>query len=237
MNLYLSSYMIGDHLDRLLAMAGGAGARMAVITNALDAIPLTDQLAYARHEFDPDEYFADLGFDPSLVDLRGYAGREQVLHSMLLRHRVIWVLGGNAFVLRRAMRESGFDRIIRSLVAANVVYAGWSAGACVAGDSLTAVGLMDDPAASAPGYLTSDAIDNGLALLPFTIIPHFQSAHVESGLAGQAVAWATQRNLPFRALRDGEVLVVEDGGPPTILPSADSCSGRYSDDHPGCSSA
>ncbi len=35
MNLYLSSFWLGDHADLLLDMAGGPGARMAIITNAI----------------------------------------------------------------------------------------------------------------------------------------------------------------------------------------------------------
>lgn len=73
--LYLSSYLLGDHGDRLLSMAGGQGARMAVIINALDAIPLDAQLNHARTKFDPLTYFLQNGFDPSLLDLRRYFGR------------------------------------------------------------------------------------------------------------------------------------------------------------------
>ena len=218
MNLYLSSYMIGDHADRLLAIAGGPGARMAIITNALDAFPLADQLAFARSQFDPDEYFSSFGFDPSLVDLRPYAGRQEALRKALLRFKVVWVLGGNTFILRRAMRESGFDLLVPELLANGVVYAGWSAGACVAGDSLRAVEIMDEPTATAPGYLTSETIYDGLNLVPFTILPHYESDHAEAPLAAKAAAWATEQNIPYRVLRDGEVLLVEKGGAPTLLP-------------------
>lgn len=154
--------MIGDHAGRLLDMAGGQGARMAIITNALDGIAPEAQLAFARNRFDPDEYFAAYGFDPSLVDLRRYAGRPKALHALLQRHQVIWALGGNTFLLRRAMRESGFDQIIRDLLAGGIVYGGWSAGACVAGDSLKAVGIMDEPHAQALGHLTSEVIWEGV---------------------------------------------------------------------------
>lgn len=220
MNLYLSSYMIGDHADRLLSMAGGPGARMAVITNALDAFTFDDQLTYARTQFDADEYFAAHGFDPSLVDLRRYAGRREALRRVLLRHRVIWVLGGNTFLLRRAMRESGFDEVIREVLDDGVIYAGWSAGACVAGDSLQAVGIMDEPGITAPGYLTSDVIWKGLGLVPFTILPHYESDHFEAPLAAKAATWAAEQQIDFRTLRDGEVMLVANGGAPTLLPRA-----------------
>src|ERR1700689_936625 len=71
MKLYLSSYLLGDHADRLIAMAG-RGARMAVITNALDAIDIEGRLKCTRTPFDPVAYFAGSGFDASLVDLRYY---------------------------------------------------------------------------------------------------------------------------------------------------------------------
>lgn len=193
---------------------------MAIITNALDGIELDDQLAFARGQFDPDEYFASYGFDPSLIDLRRYVGRQGALRGMLLRHKVIWALGGNAFLLRRAMQESGFDVIVRELLAAGIVYAGWSAGACVAGDSLRAVGIMDEPEAIAPGYFTDDVIWDGLGLVPFTILPHYESDHVEAPLAAKAATWAAEQNVTFHSLRDGEVLLVENGSEPTLLARA-----------------
>ncbi len=68
MNLYLSSYLIGDHPERLLGMAGKRGARMAIITNALDAFPFEAQLEFTRNRFDPDVYFAQHGFEPNIAD-------------------------------------------------------------------------------------------------------------------------------------------------------------------------
>lgn len=218
MTIYLSSYLLGDHADRLLGLAGGPGARMAIITNALDYIPFDDQLAFARSEQDIDEYFAGYGFDPSIVDLRRYFGRRDALKSMLLRHKVIWAVGGNAFLLMRAMRESGFDEIVGDLLQQGVIYAGWSAGACVAGDDLRAVGQMDEPNVSARGYTTADPIWRGLGLVPFSILPHFQSDHLEARSASAAAAWATERHIAHRTLRDGDVLLALDGSEPVLLP-------------------
>ncbi|HEU0099267.1 MAG TPA: Type 1 glutamine amidotransferase-like domain-containing protein [Allosphingosinicella sp.] len=217
MKLYLSSLMVGDHVDRLIALAGGRGARMAVITNALDYIPLQAQLEHARAHFDPMIYFADNGFDPSLLDLRFYFGRPAALRAVLLRHKVIWALGGNAFLLRRALRESGFDNIIGDLLGEGIIYAGWSAGACVAGDSLRAIGLMDDPSVSAPGYDSAEPIWDGLGLVPFTIIPHYRSEHPEAPAAGKAAEFALSNGIDFRTLSDGDVLLLAENGVPTLL--------------------
>lgn len=219
MRLYLSSYMLGDHHDRLFEMVGGTGARMAVVTNALDAIPLEAQLDYARTTFDPIAYFSDNGFDPSFVDLRRYFGRPDDLHKLLCRYRIIWALGGNTFLLRRAMRDSGFDVMLDGLLDRGIVYAGWSAGACVAGDRLEAVAIMDEPDAAAPGYVTTDRLDAGMGLVPFTIIPHYDSPHPEAELAGKSVAWAKERGIDHVALRDGDA-VIRQGDQIEILSGA-----------------
>lgn len=211
MKLYLSSMMIGNNPERLLAMSGGTGARMAVITNALDYITFEDRLAYAQTKFDPMIYFGDAGFDPSIIDLRNYFGRSSDLQRVLARYQVVWAVGGNAFLLRRAMRESGFDIIIHDLLDAGLVYSGWSAGACVAGSSMRPIALMDQPEKLATGYPETPPIWEGMGLVPYTIIPHYQSAHPESDAAELATEWAKANGFAHVTLRDGEV-IISDGG-------------------------
>jgi len=47
---------------------------------------------------------------------------------------LIWINGGNAFPLRRAMRQSGFDEVAWALLASDeIVYVGFSAATCCAG--------------------------------------------------------------------------------------------------------
>jgi dipeptidase E len=205
--LYLSSYFIGDHPDALVDMVG-ANRRMAIITNALDAIPLEDQIAFAQQRFDAVEYFAEYGFDPSLIDLRHYFGREAALRSLLTRYGVVWAVGGNCFLLRKAMRLSGFDAAIQDLLAADrLVYSGWSAGACVAGTSLQGIDLMDDPEQRAPAYPDRDLVWEGLQLVPYVVVPHYESDHPEAPLASKAASWLETSKIEYMTLCDGEVIV------------------------------
>ena len=201
---------LGDHVARLKVMAG-PNARMAVITNALDYIPTIDRILYAQTQFDAVHYFNDNGFDASLIDLRYYFGRSAALRELLLRYRVIWALGGNAFLLRRAMNESGFDSFIAELLDNDgLIYGGWSAGACVAGSSLRGIDLMDKPDAEADGYTPGKIIWEGLHFVPFTIVPHYRSGHVESASAEQAVKFLEMHGLPFKAISDGDVIVKDN---------------------------
>ena len=220
MRLYLSSFRLGDHGERLHAMAGRTGTRVALIPNALDG-RAGSKAAHQQGAFDPVLYFGQHGFDATIVDLRCYFGPRAGLLETLSRYPIIWAMGGNAFLLRRAMRESGFDDIIHRLMADGVIYAGWSAGACVAGASLRAIGLIDEPSVTAPGYGVSEPIWDGLDLVPLTIIPHYQSDHPEAQAASRAVEWAMQHGVAHLPLRDGEVLLM-DGGKTEVLGRTDN---------------
>ncbi|WP_332770118.1 Type 1 glutamine amidotransferase-like domain-containing protein [Phenylobacterium sp.] len=205
MRLYLASYRT-DTVQPLLDLAG-PGARAAVVSNALDLIPDTDRRAYAARVHDPVADLRDAGMAAEPLDLRGYFGKPAELDRALAGVGLVWAVGGNAFLLRRAMAQSGLDQILtRRLAEDSLVYGGWSAGACVAGATLRGLHLMDDPDPVAPGYDPAP-IWEGLGLVDFAIVPHFASAHAESEAATRAAAWMTGEGIAHRTLRDGEAVM------------------------------
>lgn len=206
MRLYLSSYRIGDSAGSLLALLGN-GRRAAIIENALDHIsePLRD--AYRSDIYDPAAELAGLGIDGTPLDLRAYFGRPAALAAELGRYDLVWVTGGNAFILRRAMKQSGFDELIVDMLDRDaIVYGGYSAGAVVAAPCLEGIHLMDDPDEVPPGYDPGLEWD-GLGLIDHAIVPHYRSPHAESAAAERAVRHLMSRGLRYRALRDGEAIV------------------------------
>ena len=206
MRLYLSSFRMGNDFERLVE-ALPARAPVAVVSNAVDFIAPEARLAYARNVFDPIEHFRRHGLDARDLDLRGYFGRPAALKSVLADARLVWANGGNAFLLRRAMRQSGLDELLRERVpAGDLIYGGWSAGAVVVGPSLRGLHLMDDPDVTIDGY-EIDPVWEGLGLVDFVLVPHFESAHPERDAAARAVAWLAGQGVPYRALRDGEVFI------------------------------
>lgn len=206
MRLYLASYRSGDSFPELVRMAG-PGARVGVISNAVDFIPATEREAYARKVFDPIADLRDRGLDAYDLDLRAYFRRPEALLAELERTRLVWAVGGNAFLLRRAMRQSGFDAIAPGLVwAERLVYGGWSAGACVAAPSLRGLEHMDDPAVLAEGY-DPEPVWEGLGLIDAAIVPHYRSDHPEAEAAERAATWMAANGVPHRTLRDGDVLI------------------------------
>lgn len=204
MRLYLSSYQMGDRFDELVEFVG-PGARVAIVSNALDYIAPEVRRQYRG--FNATDCFRDRGLDAFDVDLRDFFSAPQTLHDRLSDARLVWAVGGNAFLLRRAMRQSGLDDLlVRRLADGDLIYGGWSAGACVAGNSLRGIDLMDNPPLAPAGYEPA-IIWEGLGLVDFVIVPHVNSDHPESPSAASAVAWLEANGLPFHTLRDGEVII------------------------------
>jgi dipeptidase E len=203
MRLYLSSFDLGDRPEELVALTASA-RRAAIIVNALDSRP--DRRAVWLKE-QTDKLVA-LGFSVFELDLRGYFGASDELKRVLSRTDLVWINGGNVFVLRRAMKQSGFDTLIKSaLTRDEIVYAGFSAAAVIAFDSLKGLELTDDPEDVPHGY-DADIVWEGLGFVPFALAVHFKSDHPESESVEREIAFYEATGTPYRTLRDGEALII-----------------------------
>jgi dipeptidase E len=208
MRLYLSSERLGERAGALLAMV--QGQRVAIIANGYDSSSAMAREIYRAEIYDPMAEFRALGFVPDEIDLRAHFGDIESLRQRLVPYDLVWVMGGNSFVLRRAMKQSGFDTIIRErLEADSIAYGGYAAGAVVAGPTLRGLELMDDPFELPEGY-DEPLVWTGLGLTPFAIVPHYRSAHPEAAAAEKVVSYMRARRTRYRALSDGEVIVQTD---------------------------
>ncbi len=206
MRLYLSSYRVGDRAGSLLALLGG-GKRAALIENALDLYSEEAREMHRCEIYDPAAELASLGISSTRLDLRKYFGRSEALATELSNYDLVWVVGGNAFVLRRAMKASGFDDLIIGMLDTDqIVYGGFSAGAVVAAPGFRGLQLMDDANDVPPGY-DPETVWDGLGLIDHAIVPHYRSPHPETAAAERATRHLAGQGLRYRALRDGEVIV------------------------------
>jgi dipeptidase E len=204
--LYLSSFRIGDHPDRLVELARGQ-LTAAVIANACDGMPAVDRSASVSLEL---RALGDLGFDAHEVDLRELAGRGEGLRAELAAVGVVWVRGGNVFTLRQAIWHAEGDAVLRELVAADTVaYAGYSAGACVLAPSLAGLERCDDAGEVSRLYGEQARFD-GLGLLDRAFVPHLATpTHPESGILEQVASDYRRNGVPYLGLRDGQVYLVD----------------------------
>jgi dipeptidase E len=204
MRLYLSSFRLGNQPRRLVDLVKGT-KRAAVIVNACDLFSEHERRARFEHEL---VALQSLGLSVAELDLRKYFANQRELGALVATYGLVWVRGGNSFVLRRAMKASGFDKIIREFLKRDaIVYGGYSAGIDMLTPSLRGIELVDDPHAVPAGY-DPTIIWEGLGLLSYAIAPHYKSDHPESVAIDKSVQYYIDNHVLFRALRDGEAIIV-----------------------------
>jgi dipeptidase E len=191
-----------------------------VIANACDLLDPAERGLRVDREIAALE---GLGFRAEELDLRRHfaaqtgkgrpagesvPGSPSILTSELASASLVWARGGNAFVLLRAMRQSGFAGLLtQGLASDSVVYGGYSGGIAVLPQTLRGLETVNDPAAVPPGYDPAVPWD-GLGVLPYSLAPHYRSAHAASPGIDGVVGYFQAHGMPFKTLKDGEVWVV-----------------------------
>jgi len=155
-------------------------------------------------------FLENLGFKCEYLDLKDYFGKEDLLRKKLDELDGIWVCGGNTFVLRQAMKLSGFDTIFKDLLRRkDFFWGGYSAGICILCDSLKYIDQVDD-ANNFPYKEINTPIYEGLGVFNYALLPHYQSNHEESELIEKEVERCIKNKWLFKVLKDGEVLTLDN---------------------------
>lgn len=173
MKLYLTSFRVPD--VRVLSDLVGkepSKTKLAIIPNGKDYYAPRARRVKIRVV---EDALRSYGFRPAIFEMLEYKSPAK-LKEALAAYDMLWVMGGNTFCLREAMQRSGFDKIIHEVVEGGLVFAGESAGACVAGTDLHGVELLDDP------EFPEKVIWSGLKLIPNYIIPHADNQDLVSFL-------------------------------------------------------
>lgn len=207
MKMYLSSYRLGDNPQQLVSLVGD-NKRVAVIANSIDfGNDPQRRRDGVQREIDD---LTKLGLQPEELDLRDYFGKPQDLEKKLSEYGVLWVRGGNTFILRRAFKESGMDEWLKGQKDnKELVYAGYSAGVCILSPTLKGLELVDDPNIVSEGY-DKETIWDGLGLIDFAFAPHFESpGHPETEAVSKEVEYYKKEGVEYRTLHDGEVIIME----------------------------
>lgn len=204
MRLFLSSYKLGNKPDELPALVGD-NKRTAIIMNSQDAKTPESRAERLQQEIDA---LAALGLKPEELDLRQYFGKSAELKELIKSFGLVWVRGGNVFILRKAFKQSGFDAIITDLLKNDqIAYGGYSAGVCVLAPSLQGIELVDPKDEIAEGYDT-EVVWDGLGILGYAVAPHYKSDHPESDDINKCVEYFADNHVLFKTLRDGESIVI-----------------------------
>ncbi len=207
MKFYLSSFKLGDKSAELVRLMG-KNKKIAYIPNAGDYTKV-DWDRRNNWEKQDMQSLKDLGLSVEYLDLKKYFGKTEQLRVKLNEFGAVFVRGGNTFILRQAMKLSGFDIIFKELLKKDdFLYSGYSAGICVLAPDFKAIQQVDDPT-DHPYPEQKETIWEGLGFLDYIILPHYKSDHPESADIDKGVEFAEKNNIPFKTLKDGEVIIIE----------------------------
>ena len=205
MRMYLSSFRVGDHPDRLLALMRRPGPAV-VIANSCDTAP--PERGRPRCSASSTRWAPSASRPPSSTCAT--TSTTAPARQRPAACELVWARGGNTFLLRHALAVSGGDEVLIDLLARDaIVYGGYSAGGCVLAPSLRGLELCDEPD-DVPATYGVPARFDGLGLLDRPFVPHLDSPdHPETELVAKVAARYRAEGVAFHALRDGQVLVVD----------------------------
>lgn len=197
--LFLYSLTVKDEqfvsLDRLVGKTRGK-ITLGLILNATDIIDNSEGWVKGIVES-----IETAGYKTRTIDLRESVEREKEIDFQDVD--VVWVCGGHTYYLRWILSASGADKAIIDFVNKGNVYAGWSAGAIVAGPTTKHFDLMGDNPTDAP-----QTIFDGLHLTEKVIVPHIDNPDFDKGaaLAGRKL---TDEGYQTIFLRDDQAVVID----------------------------
>jgi dipeptidase E len=206
MKFYLSPHKIGNGLKELKSLIPKKNKSLAFIPNALDYT--CDLMRRQKSEQGDIDELEVAGFKVERIDLRHYFGKESELEEKLKSFGTIWVRGGNVFVLRRAMKLSGLDLILKKMIEEkkDILYGGYGAGVVILGPTLRGYEIIDD--INQRPYLAYQAtIWGGLGLIDYCIAIHYDPKVPKANEMGDVVEYYEKNKILYKPLKDGDVII------------------------------
>lgn len=144
----------------------------------------------------------DVGFTLENIQELDIEGKtEEELRELLSGQDIIFVQGGNTFYLLKAIRESGFDKVVEDLIGQGVIYIGVSAGSYVACPTIEVANWKG---------LDENVVElkdlTAMNLVPFNVFVHYQPSL--QNLVKEKVGSLKE---PLRILSDNQALLIRDG--------------------------
>ncbi len=170
MKLYLSSEGLEKNKYILEEWKKNNGNKILVIPNGKDYVGEKTREKIIEEK---TTCLTNMGFEIKILDLREYFNKEEALKKDIIEYRCFYVMSGNVFVLRQAMKLSGFDKYIKEISKKEeYLYIGYRAGSCVLSPTLRYLDLIYEPINP---YNNGPIIYDGINLINYVFVPHYKS--------------------------------------------------------------
>jgi len=146
------------------------------------------------------ERLEELGFKVTEMDLK--EENENSLTDKLKDFDVVLVEGGNTFYLLKYVKESGFDKVIKTFLDRGGIYVGISAGTYIAGPDISPTQWKHAEDKNIVGLKDL----RGLGLVDFAIFSHYKPEH-------EPIIKENKHKIPYSvvALMDSQAILIENG--------------------------
>lgn len=186
------SFITANNVDNFL-LKKITDCKIAYIITASKKVNDTGYIERHRQKMD------ELNFSYTEIDIAGK--NENELKKALDGHDIVMVEGGNTFYLLKAVRESGFENVIKELIENGVVYVGSSAGSYITCPSIV-MATWSNRGFDRCGITEYSAMN----LVPFLIKAHYTPDMLET-----LKEKADDLQYPMRVLNDDQAILVQDG--------------------------
>lgn len=123
---------------------------------------------------------------------------EKEIKEFFRNKNIIHMEGGHTFYLLRAIKKTGFDKILKELLKNGIIYIGTSAGSSIMG-----------PTIGFSSHIPDNASAEDLQALNY--IPFLFKAHYTDDKRENYMAKMRTINYPVRFFKDGQGMLIEDG--------------------------
>ncbi len=191
----LSNKSIISALEKLLSKSA-KGVKLAFIPTAANV-----ESGDKSWMIDDLNNFRNAGFEVEIVDISAVS--KEIWLPRLESAEVLFFGGGNTFHLMHWVKQSGLMELLPKLLE-NRVYAGISAGSCIAGPTIY------NSVQNLFGEKYDLEIKEGLGLVNFQIIPHLNSPYFKKIRKENLEVASKELKEPVYAIDDNSAIVIEN---------------------------
>lgn len=139
------------------------------------------------------------GYNFTEIDIDGK--NEDELEKLLRDKNAVYVEGGNTFYLLKAVRESGFDKVIKKLIERDVAYIGASTGSYIACPTIE-MSTWKKPGEEKNDFGVTD-------LTAMNLVPFLLKAHYEPEMKEFLKEKIAKTQYPVKILTDDQAILVK----------------------------